>query len=450
MLKKIFSYGFIEGIAKGLNKLTILLLPLLLSTTDYGKVGLLVSIEMVIPLISLLGFERAVLRFYGEKSKYTGFKKTIFSSALWTHLFLIIIISILYGAGYKTFFGLHLFPDLILVVVLIYFQGTNLITLNMLRVEENHKKYFKGRLFIQGCKFTLVLLCVFISQHYLGYVVGAIIAAITANILFRTQRTDNEQPTFSKKTFLSLFAFSWPFMFHGVAGNLLGNADKFILERYMSLNEVGLYTLAYSFGSTMIFAFVGISVFLEPMIYKEKRDAQRKQILNKFLLISIGFGLLAYILITLASNYVLPYFYDESYTLVFKYIPLIAIAFLIYPYYLKSNYTMIYDKRSLPIAVMSIVSASINIGLNVYFIPIYGIYAAVFTTLISYIIQAFLFVFMANKYKFNGELLEVFIFGGILSLCVYYKLNFYFIAIIIIFFLTYIYFYKLKSKKIEC
>lgn len=447
MLKKIFSYGFVEGFAKGLNKLTLLVLPFFLTTIDYGKVGLLASIEMIVPLVSLLGFERAILRFYSDKDEYKGFNKTVFSSVLWMHLFLLCILSLSYVFGVRTFFGLNVFPDLFLIIALIYFQGTNLITLNMLRVNEDHKTYFKGRIYIQLTKFVLVIACVYLMNSYLGYVVGSLIGAIISNFVYTAKSRKTEvKEHFNRHTFSTLFIFSWPFIFHGVAGNLLVNADKFILQRFLTLNDVGLYTLAYSLGSSMIFAYVGISVFMEPMIYKENDLIKRNLLLNKFFVAALSFGIVAYAAICIASFYVLPVLYDVKYSDVFQYAPLIAISFLIYPFYLKSNYKMIYEKKSLNIAVVSILSSIINIVLNIYLVPIYGIYAAVITTLISYILQAFMFVLMANRFKLNNEFIEVIVLSGILGLCVYFKLEYYYTLVIMISYIFCHYIINIKAQ----
>ena len=62
MFKKFFSYAGIEGFAKGLNWLTIALLPLFLPTEEYGIVGLLVAIEGVLNTVLTLGQGRAILR----------------------------------------------------------------------------------------------------------------------------------------------------------------------------------------------------------------------------------------------------------------------------------------------------------------------------------------------------------------------------------------------------
>ncbi len=163
------SYGVVEGIAKGLNKSIILALPLFINTISIGKIGLLISLELIIPVISLLGFERAILRFYSERNNFSCLKKTISISTIVTHAVLILLILLIYFFGFKSFFGLNLFPDIFLVIFLVYFQGTNLITLNILRVEENHKVYFKARLFLQSTKFILVFLIIFRTNSYLGY-----------------------------------------------------------------------------------------------------------------------------------------------------------------------------------------------------------------------------------------------------------------------------------------
>jgi O-antigen/teichoic acid export membrane protein len=435
LLKKILSYGLVEGIAKGLNKLTVLALPLLIDTVSFGKIGLLISFELILPLVSLLGFERAVLRFYSERNEFLNFKKTVSVSTIVAHIFLVLVLVSIYLFGCKTFFGLSLFPDIFLVILLVYFQGSNLITINMLRVEEKHKVYFKARLFLQITKFILVFTFIYWTRSYIGYLYGAIIAAIMTNLFYRIQSDKKEAELFSKKTFLSLIVFSWPFIFHGVAGNLIGNADKFILERFMSMREVGLYTFAYSFGSMMLFAYIGISVYMEPMIYKEKDDATREILLSNYKLIALSLGVLAYIVISLLSVFILPLVYDQSYMEVITYIPVIALIFLVYPYYLQSNYRMIYNKKSLNIAITSIISATINIVFNILFIPIYGIFGAVIVTFISYLIQALMFVFISNKFKFSFEFFELLILGGIITFVIYFNIPFYFAFVPVVLFI---------------
>jgi len=450
LLKKIFSYGFIEGIAKGLNKLTVLLLPFFLDTTNYGKIGLIISLELLMPFVSLLGLERAVLRFYSEKDSYPSFSRTITLSITYMHVLIIILFACLYFLGFKTIWGLDVFPDLILVTILVYFVGLNHITLNKMRVNENHSKYYQGRLYIQISKFIFILAFIFLTKDYVGYLAGSIISAITANFLFRIKTANQDiKEAFDKRTFIYLFSFSWPFIFHGIAANLLGNADKFVLEHFMSMQDVGSYTLIYSIGSSMVFAYVGVSVYMEPIIYKQKVHEKRNVLLNKFLIISLVFGLCAYVILSFVSEYILPHFYNATYTSVFPYISFIALAFLIYPYYLKSNYKMIYEKRSILIATLSVISCLLNIGLNIYLIPIYGLYAAVITTLVCYILQATLFTFFSNRNRLDKEFIHILLLSTVLSLSIFFQFKFYLSAILVGLVILYIYYSIRKTLNIN-
>lgn len=446
MLKQIFKYGFIEAVAKGLNKLLFLVLPLFIHTIDYGKISLLVSIELVLPFITLMGFDKAVIRFYGSKELFVLFEDTIKVSVKWVHVFLALLVGACYLLGFNHFLGLNIFPDIFLIILLVYLQGKNTILINMLRVNENHKTYFLNRIILQFSKFIAVILFTYFTRSYLGYLYGSIIGILIVNLLFVIQfKNIRLTSSFSKETFSKLILFSWPFIFHGVSINLLGNADKFILESYLSIEDVGLYTFAYSIGSAMIFAFIGVSVFVEPLIYKEADDKKRKTLIDKFLFYTMFFGIITYIVISFLSDFFIDDLYSEKYRQVADYIPLIAISYIIYPYYLISNYGLTFDKKTKTIAIVSILNALLNILLNIIFVPKFGIIASVFSNIASYIIQSFSFMLVSSGYKFNKEVVEVLVFGAIIAALSYFQVHYFFVSLVLLIFTLYIYLYKVKG-----
>ena len=148
MFKKILSYGFVEGIAKGLNKFTILILPFLIDASSYGQLALLISVELILPFISFLGLERVILRFYSIKKEYRLFDNTVSFSVKLSHLVILFLVVIIYLIFGNNFFGIKLFPDLLLVIFLVFFQGMNLLEFNVLRVNEDHKTYFNNSIYI--------------------------------------------------------------------------------------------------------------------------------------------------------------------------------------------------------------------------------------------------------------------------------------------------------------
>lgn len=446
MLKKILKYGFIEAVAKGLNKLLFLILPVFIHTIDYGKISLLLSIELVLPFITLLGFDKAVIRFYGSKELFVLFEDTINVSVKWVHIFLAALILIAYLLGFNHFLGLNIFPDIFLILLLVYLQGKNTIFVGMLRVNEKHTAYFKNRIVLQFSKFIAVILFAYFTRSYLGYLYGSILGILIVNLLFVIRfKAITLTSSFSKETFSKLILFSWPFIFHGVSINLLGNADKFILESYLSLEEVGVYTLAYSIGSAMIFSFIGVSVFVEPLIYKETDDRKRKNLIDRFLFYTMLFGIMAYIVISFLSDLFIEDLYSEKYRDVSTYIPLIAISYIIYPYYLMSNYNLTFDKKTKTIAFVSIINALLNILLNVLFVPKFGIIASVFSNIASYIIQSILFVFVSSSFKLTKDLLEVTVFGAIIFTLSWFQVHYFYVSLVLLMFTLYIYLYKAKG-----
>lgn len=435
-----------EGLSKGLNKLTLLLLPFILSVSDYGKIGLLVSIEVILPLISLLGLDRAILRFYAKRKNYNKFSSTVYYSVFWLHLAVMFLLLIAWVLGFKEVFGLKVFPDIFLIILLVYFQGVNLLQFNSFRVDCKDRLYFRWKLIFQVLKFILVFSLVLAFDNYLGYVYGSLIAAFSVNIFFNKTTFKVNKRGFDSKTFKRLFSFSWPFLFHGVASNLLGNADKFLIEKFLNFEEVGYYTLAYSYGSVMIFAFVGVSIYMEPLIYKESTVEKRDNLLNKFLIFTLITGLLGFIALIVISKSVLPIFYEDNYLVTFKYIPHLALAYLIFPFYLKATYKLTYSNKTFNIAVISIISSLLNIGLNFYWIPKFGIYGAVLATLISYCVQGIIFSFVAGQFRITKDLFFSIILSVMTSVFLVYDISLILVIALLTLFTISVYFLILKKR----
>lgn len=445
MLKKVLSYGMVEAVSKGLNKLLVLLLPFLLSAESYGKIGIIISIEVLLPIITLLGLERAVLRFYGNNDDYKldDFIPTILNSLKLTHIVFFVICAIMALAGVKHIFGIDLLYDVFLIILLVYFTCYNRIIILTYRVEDKHKEYYRANVLLQLGKFIVCLGLCLLLNTYIGYIVGSLIVSFIINCIYRYR---GKSKGVNIDTFKYLFAFSWPFIFHGIAMNLLGNADKFIIQTYLSFEDVGQYTFAYSIGSMIFFAFIGISIYLEPQIYKSKNIEVRDLNIDKFIIAALVTAFVFYNLICLIAYYGIPRYYSEEYNRAILYVPYIGMSFLMYPFYLSSNYTLIYDKRTKIIASISIVSCIISLLLNVYFIPIYGVLGAIIINVVSYTTQILLFILVSNKFRLNVYFLENFIIGVSLILFVYFQVPFYFASALILIYLLYLFFVRGKVK----
>ena len=137
-------------------------------------------------------------------------------------------------------------------------------------------------------------------------------------------------------------------------------------------------------------------------------------------------GVMTYFVISLCNQYLLPNLYNDSFNDILLYVPLIALAYLVFPYYLKANYILTYNKKTKPIALISVFSSILNIGLNIILIPFYGIYAAVIITIFSFMVQSMIFTIISNREKrFSKETFSLLIFILIIIFTIYFELPYY-------------------------
>lgn len=412
MLKKILSYGAIEGVAKGLNRGLILILPLILSTEYYGIVGLIIAGEFLIPALSLLGLDRALLRFYHEKEKIESLSNTVFSSITIFQIIIFIGFGLCYLFGVESIAGLSLFPNLFILLLNTYLLNLTQLLLNILRVKEQHKSYFSYRIIFQVCKFCLVIGLSLYFKTELGYLLGVLLSLLAVIVLQFKLFANEFKLGMNKSTFKYLFLFCWPFIFHNIAGNILGNFDRFILQSNISLSEIGVYTFAFSVGSSISFAFQGISVFMEPLIYKSKTDEECEDKLSYFTNLALFFGSGLFLILLVGSYYAVPIFFSKAYSGAISLIPIIALGHLFMPFYLQGNYRLFYKKKSFSIAKISISSAIVSVVLNLLLIPKFGVNAAAYVTFVSLFLLGFLLMFSSNMWKWTKETTVLFLYLG--------------------------------------
>ena len=403
MLKKILSYGGLEAIAKGLNRSLFLILPLILPISIYGKVGIIAAAELLLPMLSMLGFDRVILRFYHEKENYSLFTSSIFCAITLAQLFLFVVFGVLvFFFDFNLIFGLDAFPDLFLLLIDVYLLNLIQIFLNIQRVEDNHKSYFSIRLVFQIVKFVFVIGFFLFFKDEISYLLGVLSASLIVILMNFKKITGKFNFKFSKTTLKFMILFCWPFVFHSIASNLLGTVDRFILETYVSLKEIGIYTFVYSIASSLSFAYQGVSVYLEPKIYSSPTVEQQENRLNYYLNFTIFSGSIAFICLFTASIWLIPLYFSE-YETGMKMIPIIGLGHLLKPFYFYSNYRLMLNKKPFSIAKVSVLSAVINITLLFILIPIYGVYAAAIAVFISLFFLSFFILLLSNSFKITIE-----------------------------------------------
>ncbi len=387
VVKQIASFGAGEGLARGLNWGTMALLPLFLSNTEeYGRVGLLVSLEMLISNISLMGIDRAVLRFYARDELPGTLLKSvlaIWAAAAWIPL---AAVTALYLGGRETFFGIPLAPHLFLLSAVAAIFNLNVLCVRIGRAKRDLAVFLRFRLCYVGLKFVCVLLMAHAIGHSLSYVVGVALSALVMLILiipFLKQRVDGRA---DRAVVGQLLSFGWPFVFIMISGNIFDYFSRFFLEAYNTTKDVGVFTFAFTLGSGLFVFFAALASYFEPRIYGHADDKPRCEkwlmlYTNACLVLASAGGAFLLLLYPYLSPHLSP-----DYARALPVISMIMGAVLLQPLYLQGSYRLSAHKNTGQLAGATFFAAGLSLALNFLLIPRFGIWGAALALYFSYFI----------------------------------------------------------------
>jgi O-antigen/teichoic acid export membrane protein len=179
--------------------------------------------------------------------------------------------------------------------------------------------------------------------------------------------------------------YAWPLIIVAFWSGINNYFDRFAIEYYLDVKSVGIYNASYALGSKF---FILLNPFfltlLIPNIYNNSSLMIRKQTIKKYTkiytLISIPILLFIFFFNNFIGVLLLSKRYESGFYLIFW----IALSYffltLVYLYE-----TIFYaESKTYVILHSNIVSAVLNILLNILLIPIYGLNGAFISTLISF------------------------------------------------------------------
>ena len=224
----------------------------------------------------------------------------------------------------------------------------------------------------------------------IAFVIGAVLLSLTAGI--RTPKILSQIiPINSNDKFIEplevkpLLRVAFPMLLSTSMFMIMNWTDTIMIGYYLNEADVGVYRLAFKVATLITFAQFAINSIAAPMFssfYAKNDLAGMKKITRNIGYMNIAISTPIFIAILIFPSFVLDFFGEEFSAGV---APLIVLAIgqiinaLCGPVMYLLNMTGKEKKARNIIIVASI----INLGLNVYFIPIYGLMGAAFATAIS-------------------------------------------------------------------
>lgn len=406
--------------------ITFLLLPLYtanLSTEEYGIVDLITTyIALLVPVITVQ-IEMALFRFLidcrdDNKSKSIVISNAYFIVGLISILF--VILGMLIINIFNISYGYYL---IIMVLVTI---GSNILLQTARGIGDNTG-------YSLGCIITAVtniLLNIILLLYFKMGLYSVFISTIVSNLfcaifLFIRNKVINfiSFKLISKKMSREMLSYSLPLVPNGIVWWIINTSDRTLISMIIGISANGIYSVSNKF-SNIINSFYGIfnmSWTESVSLYIDDEDNFLKDSFN------VIFRLICSLCLLLISGMfiVFPILVESKFKSAYEYIPLLIISSIFSM--LSASLSSIYvaKKKTKEIARTTILASILNIIINLLLIEKYGIYAAVISTLVAFLVVFILRYIDVQKYvNLKLEKAHVFIFFVLFIIAmIIYNLN---------------------------
>ena len=381
-------------IGRVLPKITsFLLLPIYtrhMSSEEYGISAAMAVFGSLLATLYTIGIDRCIFRLYWDyktEAEQAAFLGTVFlmlctSAAIFCGMSFALqpILGKLFPS--IPFYPYYLYPIITAVLGVVEFVPKASLQIRqqgMIFTVLSLSQFFATTAFI-------VYFVVFLQQGAEGMLRGQLLSKLILAPLFiiMTVRAIRFVPEW--KTIKSVLVFSVPLVPNLLSVWAFISADRFFIERYCSLSDLGIYSLSDRIASIVLVFATAFTVAYSPIFHQTATDFKHQDARN-LLRSKNNF----YIMICCAIAFGIAFFSREAVTglLDARYhssiylVPLLTYAYLIFVLTRVTTLAFHQNKKTMALSIISIFGLLLNFILNWIFVPIWGIYGASVTTVIS-------------------------------------------------------------------
>jgi len=429
-IRKLAGHTLTYGVGAAAGKLLgLLLVPVYtraVSTDQYGAIALLGVLASVLLLLSTCGITTAFFKFY-YRQPAPARDRDLVTNATLAVLAFALPLSLLLGLLARPLAPLLLGPGasprwLVLLAAANLVEALLLIPATLYRAQERPRAYVElsvGRLLLNfGLNVALVA---GLNLGVLGVVMGNAVApallylAVGVPMLGRLFSLRHARPGLVAQ----MVRYGLPLVPAGLALWALNFSDRFFLEHYASMREVGLYSLGYAFGFVVaIAALFPFQTAWSPFMFSlaDRPDAERAlaQAATYFLAFTVVLVLAVSVLSRDLIRVISPPPYWEAYRVV----PKIALAYGLLGLTLVLCSGILLTRRSELAGLVYGSAGAINLGLNIALIPRFHQQGAAWATLLSAaILPPSMYVFAQRAHPIPYEWPRLLRLGGCALAC---------------------------------
>ncbi|RAI79925.1 hypothetical protein BFS35_010750 [Macrococcoides goetzii] len=382
-----------------------LLLPILnnyLSGYEIGMYALLNSLFQLCIIIPNYSVNSTIIRFYSKyKNNEQNFKNRmdiLLKRLLMFSILAIILVVSFYNLINPTFSMLDTACLVIVFItfllyknVLSYFQAGNF--------QKEFILFSFGELIFRFT-FTIILLILF-ENHLVPFWAMSISSLLIYLLAYRDLKNNKFNSGNLKISEYELSKYFRPLIFSSIFMWILSSSDQYMLDLFLGKEATGKYLKGYTIPFQIIIIFTtAYMMYFEPVINSFKNNGNSISIRkekNRAYLLLLMYGTFILIFGCLFSEEIYKLLYGENEYGEYVFYLLISLGALFWSLYKVSNALILIENYSSLSCILLMITAIINVVINIILIPKMGIYGAALSTTISYL-TLFLLSLIANEY----------------------------------------------------
>jgi O-antigen/teichoic acid export membrane protein len=404
-------YGFGYVIARMIN---FLLLPFYshhISPEEYAVISLIYAFIAFLNIFYHYGLESAFLRFYsGAGLQEVSDKKVVFTTVLFSLIATATIFSLLITVSAQGISHILLRSDnyahiIRLTALVLFLDALFLIPLHYLRI--NNKAYVFTMITLVNVLINVGLNIYLIRFRGMGiegvFISNACASAFNVLALIPVV-IKNWNWRISPSLWRKMVLFGLPFIPGGLSSMIIELSDRYMLQWFKGLHEVGLYSAGHKLGIFMMLIVMAFRFAWQPFFLQKHKDPQAPLLFSKIMTWFVFIMTVVFLTVTFFIKEIVSFeimgkhFIESGYWGGIIVVPYILAAYLFNGIYIMFHPAIFYSGRTWIVSLIVGFAACLNVALNLILIPHLGMLAAGISSLSAYLFMAAATYLIVNKW----------------------------------------------------
>jgi len=371
--------------------LAFLLMPVLtkhLSPADYGITSYTTTIMTFVYVIASLSLNTFLLRNYYLEKTEDSKRRIVGAVFVFICLFNVVLLVIQFAvfpiaiSAFKI--NIPFYPFFLLAIINNFFDVIAIIPMVLYRIKEDPKGFITLSLSKVILQFALTyILIVKLNQGLIGTYMARLYINIPFVFVYLYVVRNNGIFTFNLDRIKAALTFSLPLLPASLSYLIVSVSDRIILERFIPLNDLGIYSVAFTLSLALNIVIQALYKTFEQVIFKKFHDSDFQNVNLKLYKIFSIFVICGGFAIAIFSREIFLMITSPSFFEGHKLVPAMVIAVIITGLNTYLGTLFIAANKRRLVAVLTTISAIVCITFNLIFVPLFGYWGSIYTTIFA-------------------------------------------------------------------